>query len=129
MFTADAGEVQREAPDDPMRTAMRQMAGVFAQLERGMIAMRLRGGKAAKRASGGYAGGYVPFGAQVEDGEFVPVEDELRATARICELHDAGQSYRQIIATIEAEGIMPRSAAHWSPQTVRRIVLRAGHAT
>src|SRR5262245_48052602 len=31
VFTADTGEVLRDDPDDPMRTAMRQMAGVFAE--------------------------------------------------------------------------------------------------
>lgn len=38
-------EVQRDDPDDPMRTAMREMAGVFAGLERRMIAKRLRDGR------------------------------------------------------------------------------------
>jgi DNA invertase Pin-like site-specific DNA recombinase len=127
VFTADApgtGEVLRDDPDDPMRTAMRQMAGVFAQLERGMITMRLRGGKRAKRAAGGYIGGHVPLGYQVDGKEFVPDEAELAAVARIRELHEAGSSYRQIVAQLEAEGIRPRSAEHWSPMTVRRIALR-----
>jgi len=35
VFTADSGEVLRNDPDDPMRTAMRQMAGVFAELALG----------------------------------------------------------------------------------------------
>src|SRR5207244_11738718 len=56
------GEVLRDDPDDPMRTAMRQMMGVFSQLERGMITARLRAGRAAKAASGGYAYGSPPFG-------------------------------------------------------------------
>jgi DNA invertase Pin-like site-specific DNA recombinase len=37
--------LQRD-PDDPIRTAMRQMMGVFAQLERSMIAAQLRHGMA-----------------------------------------------------------------------------------
>jgi DNA invertase Pin-like site-specific DNA recombinase len=37
VFSADHGEVLEDDPDNPMRTAMRQMMGVFAQLERGMI--------------------------------------------------------------------------------------------
>ena len=55
----------------------------------------------------------------------IPDEAELRAAARIAELRASGQSYRQIIATIEAEGVMPRAAAHWSPSTIRKIALRA----
>ncbi len=32
VFTADAGEVLRDDPDDPMRVVMRQMGGVFSEL-------------------------------------------------------------------------------------------------
>ncbi len=60
-FTADAGEVH---PDDPMRTAMRQMMGVFAQLERSMIAARLRHGRREKASQGGYAYGPRPTGGR-----------------------------------------------------------------
>jgi len=35
-IACDQGEVERDEPDDPVRTAMRQMLGVFAQLEREM---------------------------------------------------------------------------------------------
>ena len=55
----------------------------------------------------------------------MPDEVEQRAVARILELREAGQSYRQIIAALEAEGIRPRSAEYWSPSTVRKVVLRA----
>src|SRR5260221_7745786 len=48
VFTADAGEVLADDPSDPMRTAMRQMAGVFAQLDKGLIVKRLREGRKAK---------------------------------------------------------------------------------
>ncbi|MEY9998152.1 hypothetical protein ABIE67_010273 [Streptomyces sp. V4I8] len=56
-FTADSGEVHPDDPDDPMRTAMRQMMGVFAQLERSMIAARLRHGRREKAESGRWTPG------------------------------------------------------------------------
>ncbi|MFC8765846.1 recombinase family protein [Streptomyces sp. NPDC057193] len=37
VFTADHGEHLQDDEDDPMRTAMRQMRGVFHQLDRGLI--------------------------------------------------------------------------------------------
>jgi DNA invertase Pin-like site-specific DNA recombinase len=37
VMACDQGEIGRDDPDDPMRTAMRQMVGVFGQLERAMI--------------------------------------------------------------------------------------------
>ncbi len=45
VFAADAGEILADDADDPMRIAMRQMMGVFAQLERGMIRARMARGK------------------------------------------------------------------------------------
>ena len=52
VFTADAGQVLRDDPDDPMRTALRQVVGVFAELDRRMVVKRLRDGRAAKSATG-----------------------------------------------------------------------------
>lgn len=85
MFTLDAGEVQQDDPDDPMRTALRQMMGVFAQLERGMVTDRLRRGKAAKRAQGGYVGGRVSYGKRpAGDGAVVVDEAEARLVEQVC---------------------------------------------
>jgi DNA invertase Pin-like site-specific DNA recombinase len=125
-FSCSAAEQEFMADDagDPSRALIRRILGAVSQYERDMIALRLRGGKVAKRARGGYAGGYVPTGYRIEDRDFVPDEAEMRAAARIAELRQAGKSYRQVIAVIEAEGIMPRTAAHWSPSTVRKIALR-----
>jgi DNA invertase Pin-like site-specific DNA recombinase len=41
-------EVQRDDPDDPHRTAMRKMSAVFNELDRMLIAKRLRDGRRAK---------------------------------------------------------------------------------
>lgn len=56
------GEVYRDDPDDPMRTAIRQVMGVFAELDRKMVAKRLRDGRLAKAAAGRKAVGDYPFG-------------------------------------------------------------------
>jgi DNA invertase Pin-like site-specific DNA recombinase len=62
VFAADTGEVHRDDPDDPMRTAIRQVMGVFAELDRKMVAKRLRDGRLAKAAAGRKAVGDYPFG-------------------------------------------------------------------
>ncbi|MFE2276646.1 hypothetical protein ACFXAE_05085 [Streptomyces sp. NPDC059454] len=48
----DQGEILPDDPKDPMRTAMRQMMGVFAQLDRGMTAAKLRSGRHIKGVEG-----------------------------------------------------------------------------
>jgi DNA invertase Pin-like site-specific DNA recombinase len=67
VFTVDLGEVDRDDPTDPMRTALRQIVGVLAQLERGMITARMKAARALKAEAGGYAGeGSPPFGWRAE---------------------------------------------------------------
>ena len=125
VFAVDLGEIQRDDPDDPMKTALRQMVGVFAQLERGMIAARLRAGRRLKHERGGYAGfGSPAYGHRAEDRELAPDKDEQSALARIRELHVAGASLREIGATLTAEGHKARRSDRWHPETLRRIVAR-----
>jgi DNA invertase Pin-like site-specific DNA recombinase len=130
VFAADQGEVLADDPDDPMRTAMRKIMAVFDELDKAIAVQRMRKGRQAKAAAGKHAVGIYPFGTKPggegRERDAVPDEAEQRAVARILELHQAGQSYRQIITAIEAEGIRPRTAQHWSPSTIRKIVLRAG---
>jgi DNA invertase Pin-like site-specific DNA recombinase len=99
------------------------MFGVFAQLERGMIAARMRAGRRLKAASGGYAGyGSPPFGFRSEDGELVPDDDEQRTLTRIAELHAQGASLRSIGRILTEEGYSPKRSATWHPQTLSGIV-------
>ena len=80
------GEVPEDDPDDPMRTAMRQMAGVFSGLERRMIAKRLRDGRKAKSDAGGHAVGAYPYGyTRGDDGSAVPHPQEYQGLRLILE--------------------------------------------
>jgi DNA invertase Pin-like site-specific DNA recombinase len=129
VFTADAGEVLPDDPDDPMRTAIRQVFGVFAELDRKMVTKRLRDGRAAKadagrKAVGAYAYGYRGAGKGRER-DAAPDQAEQVAVLRIVEMRRGGASYRQIVAVLEAEGLRPRRAEHWSSAAVRNIALHA----
>ena len=125
---ADTGEVHRDDPDDPMRTAIRQVMGVFAELDRKMVAKRLRDGRLAKAAAGRKAVGDYPFGyaaaGKGRERDAGPTEAEQKAVARIVELRRAGRSYREIASALDAEGHKPRRAACWSAAAVRNVALR-----
>jgi len=54
---ADQGEILPDDPEDPMRTAMREMVSVFAQLGRGMTVAKLRRGRHIRGEKGQYAYG------------------------------------------------------------------------
>lgn len=124
MFAVDGGEVLQDDDDDPMRTAMRQMVGVFSQLERSMIAKRMRDGRRMKAEKGGYAYGGPSYGYKAEGGALVPQEGEQAALDRITALRAEGGSLRQIADTLTAEGYRPKRSDKWHPESLRRIVAR-----
>ena len=125
VFAVDLGEVPRDDPDDPVKTALRQMIGVFAQLERGMIAARLRSGRLLKAERGGYAGfGSPPYGTRCVNGELRTNTTEHRAIERAVALRSSGASLRTIADTLTAEGYRPKRADRWHPETLRRMLTR-----
>ncbi|MEU1035481.1 recombinase family protein [Streptomyces mirabilis] len=106
-----------------MRTAMRQMMGVFAQLERSMIAARLRHGRREKAEQGGYAYGAPPYGWRAHQKELAEEEAEQAGRARARQLRDEDElSFREIAAVLDAEGIRPKRGERWHPETVRRML-------
>ena len=122
----DGGEVLEDDPDDPMRTAIRQMRGVFAQLERGLIRQRMAKGKREKRTQGGYVGGAPPFGFNSDhQGTLKPDPTMQRTIERILELDAEAHSLRQIIEVLDRDGLRPRSGGAWYPASVARIITRS----
>jgi DNA invertase Pin-like site-specific DNA recombinase len=118
----DGGEILEDDPDDPMRTAIRQMRGVFAQLERGLIRQRMAKGRREKKAQGGYVAGSPRFGLKAHDKALVVHEEEAEVIARIKALRDQDLSLRAIVRQLEAEGVASKRGARWHPTTVARLL-------
>ena len=123
VFTVDGGQVARDDPEDPMRTAMRQMIGVFSQLERGMIASRMRAGRRLKAERGGYAYGRPRYGYRAENGALVKVEVEQRVITLAWNLRAEGATLRSIASTLESHGYQRRDrSTHWYPSQVAQLL-------
>lgn len=123
VFTAEAGEVLEDDPDDPVRRAMRHMRGVFSELEKGLIVKRLRDGRRMKAEAGGYAVGAPPYGFRAESKELVPDEREQAGLALIRRLHKRGKSLRDIAHALAEAGYGPkRGGTTWHPTQVARIM-------
>jgi len=126
-------EVPRDDPDDPMRTAMRQMRGVFDELERRLIAKRLRDGRKAKAAKGGHVNGPAPYGWRTEKkhadnphGALVPIPAEQEVLQKMKTLAAQGVPTREIARVLTAQGYpTQRGARPWHHATVARILKRA----
>ena len=125
VFTYASGrEVLRDDPDDPMRTAMRQMQGVFAQLDRAMIVKKLRDARTNKTRRGGHSNGPAPYGWRTEDGELVPLPDEQSLIRTILAHRDAGMNQTDIAAALNRDGHVTRGGTPWSQQVVSRVLAR-----
>jgi DNA invertase Pin-like site-specific DNA recombinase len=107
--------------EDPYRTAMRQMLGVFAQLDRQTIVLRLRAARKRKRLQTGRCEGRKPFGsaknAEVRAGEQIVLD-------RIATLRESGMGFDRLAQMLNAEGLKTRTGSPWHTTTVRRIALR-----
>lgn len=128
VFSADSGKILQDDPDDPMRTALRQVCGVFAELDRRLVTKRLRDGRVAKAATGRHAVGSYPFGyaaggrGRTRDAE--PHEREQAVVRVIMRLRASGLSYRQIAAELDDRELRPRRSDCWSAMSVRNVVLK-----
>ncbi|MFC7844411.1 recombinase family protein [Streptomyces sp. NPDC057382] len=125
---ADQREIPPDDPEDPMRTAMRQMMGVFAQLDRGMTVAKLRRDRRIKAASRGRRASTRTAprrraGRPTRRSCPPRMEQAGRARARARQLRDEDElSLREICAVLEAEAIRPKRGERWHPETVRRML-------
>lgn len=123
VFAADHGEVLADDPDDPMRTAMRQMAGVFAQLDRAMLVKRMRDGRRIKASQGGHAHGRYAYGTSKAG----PVPAELQALSLMRQSRPS-LPWHAVASLLNVQGPPPRSAACWTPANTRKVGRLAGMA-
>ncbi|WP_253194472.1 recombinase family protein [Streptomyces sp. MP131-18] len=122
VYTADHGEHLEDDETDPMRTAMRQMRGVFAQLDRGLIRKRLREGRETKGEKGGYAYGAPRFGQAAKDGALVDDATERDIEALAQRWRDEGAGVREIARRLNAAGHRSKRGGQWHPTTVARLL-------
>jgi DNA invertase Pin-like site-specific DNA recombinase len=111
---------------NPYGRAMAQMASVFAELERAMIAERTRGAMNVKRTRQERISGREPYGFTFgADGKLVRVDAEHAIIAEMKQLRAEGLSYGRIAEHLDSVGIRPKLAEKWSAAAVRQILNRA----
>jgi DNA invertase Pin-like site-specific DNA recombinase len=103
--------------DSAMRTAMRQMLGIFAELDRKSTVHKLRAARQRARLKNPeYKEGRKFFGDRPGERETIQ---------RVLELRASGLTLPAICATLTAEGRKTRSGGEWFPTNVSRILVRA----
>jgi DNA invertase Pin-like site-specific DNA recombinase len=104
--------------DDPSRKLMRQVLGAFAEYEKDVLVLKLRGAKQRLKAKTGVAHeGAKPFGYY---------EGEAAVLEKMKALRSSGVAYDKIAAILNREGIKPRRGERWHPFTVSKIMTKHG---
>ncbi len=110
--------------------AMVGMLGVFAQMERRLIADRTQSGLRARVQAGGWGGGNIaPYGYRIVGQgrearlEVDPHEQNLIHVA-VSLLLDEGLTSGQAAQRLNVMGLTPRNAPLWSSQNLRNMITR-----
>lgn len=114
-------------PNDPSRALIRQVLGAVAAYERSMIVLRMKRGRLAKKARGGYSTGAPPYGYKADGhGNLVPDPAQQEGLAVIHAMHSEGASYRQIAAELNRRGVPTKRGlvGSWFPSTVSAAIRR-----
>lgn len=115
----------------PIGRMMLGILSTFGEFERETINERTRGGRLATAKKNKYAGGQVPYGYKVSDGEVRLIKEQAEIVKRIFQEFVDGSSYYKIAKLLNKEGVPPKiqvskkgvqKKQQWYPMTVRRIV-------
>jgi DNA invertase Pin-like site-specific DNA recombinase len=127
LFNASTGEnITTVINSDPMKKAIIQIQGVFAELEKSLLVKRLKKARIRKKEETGKCEGTKGWD------EIDPVRKEevlklVRHLRRKPRGGGAQKSYQQVANHLNAEGIKTLRGGAWSPQLVR--AFHQGHVT
>ena len=124
--TMDEGTINGPGEDDPDAVFLRNLQGALAERERGVLAIRIRDGIAAKRAQGRKWNGQAPYGHRwTPDGKLADSAPEQRTIRLVVELRDQGTTYRAIVDELKRRRRFNRAGGPFVLRQVQRMLARA----
>jgi len=108
--------------DDSMSSALKNMLGIFSELEKNILKSRMMAGKSRKLAAGGYCGGAPPTGYDARDKKLVINVREAEIVRTAQRLRMGRNSYARIATKLNALGFKPRRAKGFSPAGVHYLL-------
>ncbi len=123
LISASTGEdVTSSMRDDPMRRALVQIQGVFAELDKNLLVRKLQKGREARREASGRCEGRKPYGHY--DAEQAVVE-RFRALYRKPRRGNR-LSISKIASQLNEEGLYNRKGSDWLPANLTKCMKSAG---
>jgi DNA invertase Pin-like site-specific DNA recombinase len=102
---------------DPMKKALIQIQGVFSELEKSLLVLKLRKAREKIRAEKGRCEGVAPYGDE-DPNEALVVE-------KILDYRRDGYGYHTLAQKLNKEGINTRHGRKWQATQIKRICDRA----
>ena len=119
LYSANTGENAMQAiKDDPVKKAMVQMQGVFAELEKSRLVKKLRKAREAVRKQGSRCEGRKPYGFSEGEQEIVKLIKKLHREPK----GKKRMNYQRIAGELNNQGIKPRSAEKCKAKIVYNII-------
>ncbi len=116
LFSANTGEdITAALMGDPMKRALVQMQGVFAELEKNMLVAKLKKARQRKKLRTGKGEGRHAFGEK---------PGEAGALERLIALSHSGLTCKLIASQLDSEGIPTRMGKPWKAGAVAKILAR-----
>lgn len=114
LVAANTGEdITAALMGDPMRRALVQIQGIFAELDKNLLIAKLRKAREKKKAETGRGCGKMPYGGLAGEADVLSVMRRLRAD---------GLPYHWIADALNQAGTLARNGGQWSAQTVHKIL-------
>lgn len=121
LISANTGEdITAALMGDPMRRALVQIQGIFAELDKNMLIAKLRKARQRKREKCGKGEGRKAYGEK-------PGEEETLNRIKACQ--SSGLSCRAIASLLNNDAVPARMGGAWKPGTVAKILLRVAKNT
>ena len=110
--------------ETPTGKMMLTILGSFAELERSTITARTNAGKEQKRLSGyKVAGGFIPYGYEFKEGQFVAIPDQAEIIQKIYKMYLDGMTGNEICIKLQSDHIpSPKNGKTWERSTLMRIL-------
>lgn len=119
LYSASTGQnITDDIRDDPMRAAMVQVQGVFAEVEKKLLVRKMKKARDEKRENGGHAEGQLPFGAKEGEKEVIDLVLKLRKPDSL----GRQRTLQQVAAELDRREIKPRRGEKWSVASVWQIL-------
>ena len=108
--------------DTPMDKMVRTILSAVGEMERSLIALRVKQSKQHLKSKGKYLGGVVPFGYKVEDTYLIDDPQEQTIIQTVLNLREDGYSYRRVTNELSKLGMTTRKGTEFSLIQLQRIV-------